>query len=94
MLRGQFVLRSEKKERKKEKRKKGRKKTFQRSRSRWKAITNPHAVSRLKWVKLINVNKSIGQLDGVSKTITGERQNAAYDLGLLFAKACVSNYLD
>ena len=40
------------------------------------------------------MNKSNGQPDGVSKTLPGERQNAAYDLGLLFAKACVSNYLD
>ena len=39
------------------------------------------------------MNKSIGQPDDVSKTLLGEEQNAAPDLGLLFAKACVSDYL-
>ena len=41
-----------------------------------------HAVSRLKWVKPINVNESIGLPDDVSKTMLGEEKNAAPDLGL------------
>ena len=57
------------------------------------AVARLKWVSRLKWVKPINVNKSIGQPDDVSKTLLGEVQNEVSDLGLLFAKACVSDNL-
>ena len=41
-------------------------------------------------LQIMNVNKSIGQSDDATKTLLGEGQNAASDLGLLFAKPCVS----
>ena len=55
-----------KKERKKERKKE---KLPTRSRIRCYAITNPHTISRLKSVKPVNVNKSTGQPDDVSKTL-------------------------